>query len=239
MIHVAICDDTVADRKQAERLLSRESDRRLKVQGNFYVDSYGNAESLLKNPMRYDVYFVDMCLGTLTGIDVLKALNAKGFYTPVVLCCSKLNYREMEIPEELKKQVIFMDKPIDSAELANVIDTAQTLADEAETFIELREKEETHYLREEEILYCIQKGFYVYVTLTSGKVLHVHTGAENLYSQFGETYPMFVMSSPKVILNGRHVKKTGFRRLTMTDGRKFFAPGYVVRYVRKLLIELQ
>ena len=59
-MHIAICDDNIADRKQSERLLSRESDKRIHTTGNLYVDSYGNVEALLKSPQRYDLFFIDM-----------------------------------------------------------------------------------------------------------------------------------------------------------------------------------
>ena len=56
-MHIAVCDDNGADRKQLERLLSRESDKRMETTGNLYVTSYGNPESLLQNPRQFDVFF--------------------------------------------------------------------------------------------------------------------------------------------------------------------------------------
>ena len=53
-MHLAICDDHMADRKQMERLLGRESDRRLNTTGVLYVDSFGSKESILTTPMIYD-----------------------------------------------------------------------------------------------------------------------------------------------------------------------------------------
>lgn len=57
-MHIALCDDNVADRKQFERLTKRESDRRAARDGILYVDSFGNAEALLHNPMQYDVFML-------------------------------------------------------------------------------------------------------------------------------------------------------------------------------------
>lgn len=235
MMHVAICDDNVADRKQSERLLHRESDKRLANAGNFYIDSYGTAESLLANPMRYEVYFIDICQGKLTAPDILAALSRQGISTPVVFCCSAINYRQIPIPEEEKKRVIFLDKPLKAEELAEVLDTAQKLADEAIPFIELRINKETLYVKEEDILYCREKGRFVTVKLTDDREISIRTSALNLYSQWEATYETFLMSSPKIILNGRHIKKTGFHRVTMKDGRSFFIPGIVLRYAKKIM----
>lgn len=49
-MHIAICDDNVADRKQLERLLKRESDKQYGIREPFYIDSYGNAEALMRSP---------------------------------------------------------------------------------------------------------------------------------------------------------------------------------------------
>ena len=37
-MHIAICDDNIADRKQTERLLGKESDRRAKTESVLYID---------------------------------------------------------------------------------------------------------------------------------------------------------------------------------------------------------
>ena len=57
-MHIAVCDDNIADRKQMERLLGRASDRRLHTTGVLYIDSYGNVEAALRPPMLYDAFFL-------------------------------------------------------------------------------------------------------------------------------------------------------------------------------------
>ena len=56
-MHVAICDDNVADRKHLERLLSRESDKRAGTTNILYIDSYGDKDYFLKNqtPLKYNI----------------------------------------------------------------------------------------------------------------------------------------------------------------------------------------
>ena len=58
-MHVAICDDNVADRKHLERLLSRESDKRAGTTNILYIDSYGDKDYFLKkpNPAEIQYYF--------------------------------------------------------------------------------------------------------------------------------------------------------------------------------------
>ena len=100
-MHIAICDDNVADRKQLERLLKRESDARALQSEGFYVDSYGNREALLRSPMLYDAFFIDMCEGSITGTDIVDALLKVGVKSPIVLCSSKICYQEYSFPANI------------------------------------------------------------------------------------------------------------------------------------------
>ena len=65
-MHLAICDDHMADRKQMERLLGRESDRRLNTTGVLYVDSFGSKESILTTPMT--VSYTHLTLPTIYSV---------------------------------------------------------------------------------------------------------------------------------------------------------------------------
>ena len=83
-MHIAICDDNIADRKQTERLLGRESDRRAKTDSVLYIDSFGKQESVLVAPMIYDMFFIDMVNDTpTTASSIVKALLATGVTAPI------------------------------------------------------------------------------------------------------------------------------------------------------------
>ena len=171
-MHIAVCDDNVADRKQLERLLKRESDKRAASTGIIYTDSFGNSTSLLSNPMQYDAFYIDMCLTEgITGTEVANALIAQGVNAPIVLCCSKINYRAQSYPEN----VIFLDKPIKVAELGQSIDHALDIMSKAVPLIELREDEDTVYVTEPDILYAEEEGRNVIVTLKDGRTVKVAT----------------------------------------------------------------
>lgn len=232
-MHIAICDDNVADRKQLERLLDRESDKRLATSSNLYIDSYGNAISLLANPMQYDAFFIDMCKtpGT-TGIDVVNSLSQAGVQAPVVMCCSDINYREQDFP----LNVIFLDKPIKVAELHEAIEYAQTIKDQSIPMIELREDKETLYVTEEMIMYAVEDGRNVDVTLTNGRTVRVSTNVLNLLSQV-ENHPSFFAPTNKVLINGRYIAKIGFRKVIMNDGTSFKVHRDCIAYAKYIYKE--
>lgn len=232
-MHIAICDDNVADRKQLERLLKRESDRRSRTTGILYADSFGNAPALLSNPMQYDVFYIDMCRTEgVCGLDVVNGLLAKGVNAPIVMCCSLVNYRELELPSN----VIFLDKPIRTEELSRSIDHALSIKSEAPSLIELREDKDTYYVTEPDIVYAVEEGMYVRVTLTDGRRINVVSTAMNLFSQI-EMYASFFAPSQKIIVNGRHIGSLGLRKIVMKDGSVFKTSGKCMQYARYALEE--
>lgn len=77
-----------------ERLLGRESDRRLNTTGVLYVDSFGNRSAILSTPMIYDGLFMDMVEDGCNAAEIARELRNAGNTLPIVFCCSKINYRE-------------------------------------------------------------------------------------------------------------------------------------------------
>lgn len=234
-MHIAVCDDNVADRKQFERLLKRESDKRGSDTGIFYTDSFGNAASLLANPMQYDVFYIDIChTFGVTGKDVANALTSKGITAPIVMCCSEINYREQPFPEN----VIFLDKPIKAEAFSESLDHALRIKENAVPLIELREDRDTYYVRETDILYATKNGRLTDVLLTDGRVIHITINPENLFAQL-ENYESIFAPDVKTVLNGRYIQSLGFHRVTMTDGRTFkVARGYM-EYAKHIFQECQ
>ena len=150
-MHLAVCDDNIADRKQMERLLGRESDRRLNTTGVLYVDSFGNRSAILSTPMIYDGLFMDMVEDGCNAAEIARELRNAGNTLPIIFCCSKINYRE---ETDLPDNCFFMDKPIQPAELTEVVETLLTIKNSQEKRMEFRTDTEAFYLTEEEIMYA-------------------------------------------------------------------------------------
>ena len=107
-MHIAICDDNVADRKHLERLLSRESDKRAGTPNILYVDSYGEKTHFLANPLKYNLIFMDMTSEPGIVEYILEHLDAMGYNAPLILYSSKIDYTA--IPN-LPKYVVHAKKP--------------------------------------------------------------------------------------------------------------------------------
>lgn len=232
-MHIAVCDDNMADRHQLERLLKRESDKRASKTGILYTDSFGNCDTLLTNPMQYDAFYIDMCKTEgITGIDVAARLTKAGVNAPIVMCCSDINYREYPFSDN----VIFLDKPIRADRLSDSIDHVLRIKSQAEPLIELREDKTTTYVTEPDILYAISDGHYMTVTLLNGQQIHMSTDTANLFAQL-ENHPTFLAPSSKAIINGRHIAEIKLRKAIMSDGKVFKIHRRCLNYAKTIYKE--
>lgn len=242
-MHIAICDDNIADRKQLERLLDRESDRRKGTSGVFFCDSYGNSEHLSRNPMPYELFFLDMTSEEPDGLSFAIELRRLGVTAPIALCSSSINYREAlnKLPEqERPADLLFIDKPIKVADLTAIIDEALHLGLNRASTIELRSDRTTVYAYEDDIAYVTSKNFYLTVHLTDGRDVTMLDTASNFYSMI-KSYKHLVLVSERTIINAAHVEKINGLKVTMDDGKRLSCPLYsrpFLSYARKNLAKL-
>lgn len=243
-MHIAICDDNIADRKQLERLLDRESDRRKSTTGVFFCDSYGNSDHLSRNPMPYELFFLDITGETPNGLDFAIELRRLGVTAPIALCSSSIHYQEEleKLPEaERPSDLLFIDKPIKVAELTSIIDEALHLGANRASTIELRSDRNTIYAYEDDISYVTSKNGYLTVHLADGREITMLDTVSNFYSMI-RNYKHLVLVSERTIINAAHVQKMTGLKVTMDDGRKLSCPllsRAFLNYARKNLTSSQ
>lgn len=215
-MHIAICDDNIADRKQSERLLSRESDKRIHTTGNLYVDSYGNVEALLKSPQRYDLFFIDMTDLPPHGMEVAIQLREMGVTAPIVLLVSSINYRNyVNVPD----LVYFIDKPVKVKELSDFLDTMAARFAEKVPTIELRDETKAHYALPDQVIYAYPDSHIMRVKLTDGTTVN-QLGTINDLCRILSKFDNFVILNKKYIINLDHVMYIKKHTATMSDGTK-------------------
>ncbi len=218
-MNIAVCDDNIADRKQTERLLGRESDRIFKETGErLYIDSYGNPDAFLQNPQMYHGLFIDMTNSDLDGIAILRVLIKINIVRPIIMCCSSLDYRKLAADEGLDApNVLFLDKPIKVAELRAVMDRIQDMNAISIPTLELRGMEETIYAREDEII-CVEKvRSELLVHLTENRKVSIVADIINFYDECG-IFPAICPVNDNGLVNVNHVVKTSFGKAFMDNG---------------------
>lgn len=230
---IALCDTNFADRKQMERLLERESDKRLDS-CVFYMDTYGNKDSLLGNPRTYDAYFLDMPDEQYSAYDLAKDIRLKDIVSPIIFCSSTMDYRTLgrELPNSF-----FLNKPILVAELSSVLD--EIIQQKTENYIptvEVRDMSKVHYLTEKEIVYCEAPNHsrIISIHLQDGAVIE----AENFIDNFlTELLPLgkFFAANKNTIVNARYVSDISMFNVTIKNGKTFKLRGTKKKYVEKMV----
>ena len=217
-MHIAICDDNIADRKQLERLLKRESDTRSGTIGPLYTDSFGNCEVLAKNNMLYDLFFIDMVNEEPDGLTFALSLVKSGVHVPIVLCSSKIDYpaKASSLPD-CPDNLIYLEKPIKTAELSDVLDRAVILLAEKIPTIELRSETDTYYVAEDDIVYGITMGRYVHVFLKDGTEVPILTTMFNFFDEIS-MFTHMVLLNERAMFNISYMEHFSPFKVTLKNG---------------------
>ncbi|MDD3368221.1 MAG: hypothetical protein PHP50_04920 [Lachnospiraceae bacterium] len=216
-MYIAVCDDNVADRKHLERLLSRESDKRMTEKEHFNVDSFGNASVLLGTPDKYDLFFLDMTDSELNGYELAMKLIQSGSKAPIVLCSSIIIYENMPAHPQLR----YLKKKITTSRLSDMLDQVTLEIVPHDHRIELRNDDDTLYVEADEILYIHQTDTDILsIALTEGRSFTLYDDIVNFYNQLN-SHPAFFMPTGKLLLNASHVKNLAPLSITMTDQTRF------------------
>lgn len=217
-MHIAVCDDNVADRKQLERLLKRESDKRQNTSGHLYTESFGNSDTLIRNPMQYDLFFLDMTTEGPDGLSVALSLIEAGVNAPIVLCSSKINYLEkMNALSPCPGSLLHLSKAIKTDELSAIIDKALELQAQKVPPIELRSETETYYVMEDDIVYAVTEENYVRVHLADGRIVSLLTTMYNFFDQVS-MYSHMVLLNEYGMFNITYMKKYSLFKVTLQNG---------------------
>ena len=217
-MHIAICDDNIADRKHLERLLGRESDKRAGSPDLLYVDSFGDSKALLRsNPTMYDLFFMDLVETPTEADETVAALLAAGIKNPLCMCSSKIDYHTLT---DLPDGTLFLEKPYHVDKIEEVLSQAQDWKDHKAKTLEFRSTEGTVYVVREDILYGCIDGENIRVTRADGSSFELIGQPFEFFENF-RAYPEFFIDTGKFICNMEHLTSHTLFQLTMDDGKIF------------------
>lgn len=215
-MHIAICDDNVADRKHLERLLSRESDKRAGTPNILYVDSYGEKMHFLANPLKYNLIFMDMSSEPGIVEFIIEHLNAMGYHAPLVLYSDKIDYTR--IPN-LPDYVVHAKKPYIPDPLpgflalgdADVSGHVVTVAVHTNTILS--------HVPKYTIQYALAENNACRLYLTDGTTIDVDEKIDELRQIF-EPYEEFARVNKNSIANFKYVSIITPTALVMQDSKE-------------------
>lgn len=234
-MHIAICDDNIADRKQLERLLKRESDKRMNTTGLLYTDSFGGSNMLTKNHMQYDLFFIDIVTEQPDGLTFALELIKSGVTAPIVLCSSKINYLEqMNVLSPCPSNLMHLEKPIKTAALSDTLDKAHAIQSKRVPTIELRSETDTYYVTEDDIVYALTFGRYVHVFLKDGREVAILTDMYNFYDEVS-MYTHMVLLNDHAMFNIVYMDKYSPFKVVLQDGTELKSSPFSVKYIKSAL----
>lgn len=215
-MHIAICDDNIADRKHLERLLQRESDRRKDTKGILYIDSYGNVDALTKSPMIYDLFFIDMTQLPPHGMETAVLLREIGVTAPIVLCTSSIHYEDYAKPPA---DLFYIDKPFKPHQLTEIVDVVDARKKKAAPTIEVRDDLNTYYIHEEDFIYAYPDGYRTKIVLKDGRVI-MQLGTLQELLPVLQPFDSFLLLGKKYVVNYNHIEKLERNYVLLSDHSK-------------------
>lgn len=234
-MHIAVCDDNIADRKQLERLLQRESDKRKGSTGLLYTESFGDSRILAVNHMQYDLFFLDLSVEEKDGFDFAMQLIASGVSAPIILCHADDAYlaKMAQLPA-CPSNLFHLKKPILTAELSAMLDQAEGMKDARIPLIELRSREDTIYVAEDDIVYAVQKGRYVQVHLKDGREITLLNSLFNFYDEVS-MFSHIVLINEQRLFNVVYMEHYSPVSVTIKGGVKLRSTPAALRYIKSAL----
>ncbi len=215
-MHIAICDDNIADRKHLERLLQRESDRRKSTKGILYIDSYGNVDALTKSPMIYDLFFIDMTQLPPHGMETAILLREIGVTAPIVLCTSSIRYEDYAKPPI---DLFYIDKPFKPIQLTEIVDIIDARKKKVAPTIEIRDDLNTYYIHEEDFIYAYPDGYRTKIVLKDGRVIMQLGTLQELLPAL-QPFDSFLLLGKKYVVNYHHIEKQERNYVLLSDHSK-------------------
>lgn len=229
-MHIALADSNPGDRKQMERLLSRESDKRVNTTGVFYIETFGSSGALLATPTMYNAYFLDITDEGNNAYDIAVKLRQKGIVAPIIFCVSAVDYRSFDKLDN----TLFIDKPIKVKELSDLLDDLieDGIRNKIPT-VEFRDNYESFYLEEDKIVYIEGEKYNVRVYLADGTSREANGFIDNIWSNI-KGMEAFVPVNGRTIVNIRHIKNVSGLVCVLDDGcRIWINPMYMGKYGHK------
>ena len=213
-LYIAICDDNAADRKQIERLLDRENTIQ-KSKGNpLYFDSFGNKDSLMKTPNRYNLFLITAAEDSeLNGLAIANEIKQSGIDALIVMMCTKKQSEDLTETGFTTKV-----KPIRASDISELVEIAGDHALNKEQLIEIRCSNTTIFAKPEEFICAIaaKNGFGLEVYLTDDRK-YTATDTPDQFSLWMDPFEEIVRNGNSYV-NRKHIRSLSVFHLTLSNG---------------------
>lgn len=208
-LKIAICDDDFADRKRLISLIKEK---------NIYCEctTYESGEMLLwdfENGTRFDIIFLDIFMGDMTGVEVAKRIRVTDSNTLLVFVSSSNDfYRESYDLYAFN----YLIKPLVQDKLNEVLSRAlEHLNKDIEQVVRISFMGSLHTIRCSQILYLSSEQHSVNFCLKNGEILKSYGKLDDFISQLPAE--SFMRCHQSYIVNLSHVTAIITREFKMGE----------------------
>ncbi len=220
-MYIGVIADNVADRKQLERLLGRANDAVCQKTGTLYVEAFGDEESLLRAPMKYELFFIDITVDKSLQKKISEKLLSLSVPGKIALCVS---CDEPALDSSFSDDILTIRKPVQPADLHSLICDVHCAFEKSHVpTIEIRCEDTTAYVPVANIMYGVTAGHLVKIHLLDGSTLSMLGEISDFY-RWLNNYPEFSLIKKDTVINENHVLSKSKREYIMSNGDMISIP---------------
>lgn len=216
MIKIAVCDDDYSSiNKNIDYIKKYESEKNIPMS----IDPYQSGEELLCSKKSYDLIFLDVEMGNLSGIDTAEKIRELDTHVQIVYIT---NYSKYWKTAYKVHAFDFLEKPYEITEMFQVLTDYITYTKENEasnvTFVL---KDGIKIENTNNIYYCVFLGRKTVIVSTVFGDYDVHENLNEVYDKLD--HDQFYMPFKDTIINLKYVmgyKSNEKFGITMSDGKK-------------------
>ncbi len=202
MIHIAICDDSIVDRKILERILIAM----FKVHNlEILVDQFSSGEEFLAQhqPGKYAILFLDIIMGDLNGIETGKRIRKIDTELEIIYCSSSMDFT-------LASYEVFafgyLVKPFDATKISALIDYFLQKKPAYQTrYIKVRSNYKEYVIHYKDILYVESEDKRVLFHTTNQGIIPIYEKLSEIQEQLKDV--RFLRCHQSYLVNMDHIVK--------------------------------
>lgn len=204
MIKIAVCDDEKKVLEEVslyiEEFKKRAKKKEMEV---FCFQSVEELKNSLEQKRTFDIYLLDVYIGTELGTMLAKDLRRRGIESPIIFLTSSLEHA----PQSFELGTLrYLMKPIDPIKFYEAMEVGIAVAEKAnEKWIKFNTGKEIECINVNHIIYTEAHAHYQYITYEDGKQIRVRMTVTELLSKLMR-YGGFIRVGSAYILNLRNIR---------------------------------
>ncbi len=217
MLKIAICDDEFIFRSQLHEMIQDILTSK-NVIGQ--IKEYSSGEDIIRSREVFDLYFLDIKMNSLTGIETAKKIRSKNKVSGIIFITALKEY----IFEAFDVQAFhYLIKPVEKGKLREVLSSFLTKKDFQEQFLIAKRKAQSYKINFKEILYIESQL----------RKIRIHTAYEIIecYYKFSDVESKveeygFFRCHKSYIVNLRYVSKYTGNSITLKNSETIYLSKY-------------